>query len=121
MLELIGVWVLCSLAIYLTAAITPGFTINGFGSAMTASVVIGLMNMLLRPILLVLTLPINVLTLGLFTIVVNAIVLRVSAGLLKGFDIDGWLPAILGAIVLAIVQALLFWALGPNAYEIHRV
>lgn len=121
MLQLIGVWVICSLAVYLTALFIPGFSIKGFGSAMIASAVIGLMNVLLRPILLILTLPINILTLGFFTIIVNAIVLRISAGLLKGFDIEGWLPAIFGAIFLAIIQALLFWAFGPNFYEAQRV
>lgn len=120
MLELIGVWVLCSFAIYFTAAIIPGFAIKSFGSAMVASVVIGLLNMFLRPLLLILTLPINILTLGLFTIVVNAIVLRLSAGLLKGLDIDGWLPAIFGALFLALVQSLLFWIFGPTVYESQR-
>lgn len=121
MLEMIGVWVLCSLAIYITAALIPGFNIKGFGSAMIASVVIGLLNMTLRWVLLILTLPINILTLGLFTIVVNAIILRLSAGLLKGFDIDGWLPALIGAVVLALVQALLFYLFGPAAPEAQRI
>lgn len=120
MLSLLGIWVLSSLAIYLTAAFTPGFALKSFGSAMKASLVIGLLNMTIRPILLILTLPINILTLGLFTVFVNAIVLRMTAGLLKGFDIEGWLPAILGAILLALVQALLFWVFGPNAYEMQR-
>ncbi len=119
MLELISVWILSALAIYVTAALTPGFVLKGFGAAMIASVVIGLLNMTIRPVLLILTLPINILTLGLFTIVVNAIVLRLSAGLLKGFDIDGWLPAFLGAIVLALVQALLFYMFGPTAAEVQ--
>lgn len=121
MLELLGVWILCALAIYITAAVIPGFTIKGFGAAMIASVVIGLLNATLRWILLILTLPLNILTLGLFTIVINAIILRVSAGLLKGFDIDGWVPAIIGAVVLALVQALLFYLFGPSAQVAQRV
>lgn len=120
MIELLGVWILSALAIYVTAALTPGFVLKGFGSAMIASLVIGLLNMTIRPVLLILTLPINILTLGLFTIVVNAIVLRLSAGILKGFDINGWLPAFLGAIVLALVQALLFWMFGPTSAEIQN-
>lgn len=119
MLELIGVWVLSSVAIYLTAVLIPGFALKGFGSAMIAAVVLGLLNMTLRPLLLFLTLPINILTLGFFTIVVNAIVLRLAAGLLKGFEIRGWIPAILGAIVLALVQAFLFWVFGPTAAEVQ--
>ena len=120
MINLFYVWVLTSLAIYLTAAITPGFALRGFGSAMIASMVVGLLNMTIRPILWFLTLPINILTLGLFSIVLNAIILKMTAGLLKGFDIKGWLPAIVGAIVLAIVQALLFWIFGPSAYEVQH-
>lgn len=120
MFELIGVWIISSVAIYLTATLTPGFTIKGFGSAMIASMVIGLLNVTIRPILLILTLPINILTLGLFTIFVNAIVLRLTAGLLKGFDIKGWFPAIIGAIVLALVQAFLFWIFGPTAAEVQQ-
>ena len=119
MIELLGVWILSAIAIYVTAALTPGFVLKGFGSAMIASVVIGLMNMTIRPVLLILTLPINILTLGLFTIVVNAIVLRISAGLLKGFDINGWFPAFLGAIILALVQTFLFWMFGPTAAEVQ--
>lgn len=113
MIELLGSWILFSLAIYVTAAITPGFTLKGFGSAMLASLVLGFLNVVLRPILIFLTLPINILTLGLFTIVVNAIVLRLTAGALKGFDISGWLPAIIGAVILALVQSLIFWVVGP--------
>ena len=120
MLHLLAIWLLSAAAIQITATITPGFTLKSFGSAMLASLVIGLLNMTIRPLLLILTLPINILTLGLFTIVINAIVLRLTAGLLKGFDINGWLPAILGAIVLALVQAFLFWVLGPTPAELQQ-
>lgn len=120
MFELLGVWILCSVAICITAAITPGFTLKGFGSAMIASMVIGLLNMTIRPILWFLTLPITIITLGLFTVVLNAIVLRMAAGLLKGFDISGWFPAIFGAIILALVQALLFWIFGPTSFEVQQ-
>ncbi len=113
MFDLLVVWIFSSLCLYVTAALVPGFVIKGFGSAMVAAVFVGLFNAVIRPILLFLTLPINILTLGLFTFVVNAIVLRLAAGLLKGFDINGWIPAIIGAIVLAIIQSLLFWLFGP--------
>lgn len=108
MLEILFTWILSAICLYLTAVIVPGFIIKSFGSAMIASVVVGLFNALIRPILLFLTLPINILTLGLFTFVVNAIVLRLSAGLLKGFDINGWIPAIIGAVILALVQYFLY-------------
>lgn len=115
MWEMFATWMISSIVLYLTAVIVPGFVIKSFGSAMWASIVVGLFNMILRPILIFLTLPLNILTLGLFTFVVNAIVLRAAAGLIKGFDINGWLPAILGAIVLALLQTLLYVLFGPSS------
>jgi putative membrane protein len=108
MVHLLLVWIVSAAALMVTAYVVPGFKIHSFGSAMWASVLVGLLNMLIRPILLFLTLPINLLTLGLFTFVVNAIVLRMAAGLLKGFDIDGWGSAIIGAVVLVLVNYLFF-------------
>lgn len=116
MIYLILTWLLSALALFLTSKVVSGFQITDFKSAMLASVLVGLLNMILRPILLLLTLPVNILTLGLFTFVVNAIVLRAAAGLMKNFKITGWLPAILGAVVLAIINVLLFMIF-PPAYE----
>jgi putative membrane protein len=107
MLSLILVWVLSAVALLLTSKMIKGFEIQSFGSAMLASFVIGFLNMVLRPILLLLTLPLNILTLGLFTFIVNAIVLKSASGILKGFSIKTWGDAILGAVVLAIVQLLI--------------
>lgn len=115
MIHILIVWVLSAFCLYVTAVIVPGFRIKGFGAALISAAVVGLFNALIRPILLFLTFPINIVTLGLFTFVVNAIILRLAAGLLKGFDIEGWLPAILGAIVLVIIQALVFWIFGGPA------
>lgn len=90
-----------------TAYLLPGFRVKGFGNALLAALVIGIANAIIRPVLLLLTLPLNILTLGLFTFVVNAIVLKICARLLSGFDIDGFGNAVLGAIVLAIMNTLL--------------
>lgn len=103
-------WFLCACCIYITAAIVPGFKIKSFWSSFGAAFVIGFLNMLLKPILIVLTFPINFLTLGLFTFVVNACILKIAAKMLKNFEIDGWVPAIFGAIVLALVQSIFFQA-----------
>lgn len=116
MIHILVVWLLSAVSLYLTAVIVPGFTIKSFGSALISAAVVGLFNALIRPVLLFLTFPINIVTLGLFTFVVNAIILRLAAGLLKGFDIHGWLPAILGAIVLVFIQALVFWLFGGPAH-----
>lgn len=112
MFQMLAVWLLSAIVLLITAYVVPGFTIKSFGSAMWASLLVGLLNMLIRPILLFLTLPINFLTLGLFTFVVNAIILRIAAGLLKGFDINGWFSAIIGAVVLAIVNYLFYVLIG---------
>ncbi len=114
MLSLLLTWVFSAICLYLTALIVPRFTIHSFPAALLAAVIVGFLNMVLRPILWFLTLPINIITLGLFTFVVNAIILKLAAKLLKGFDIDGWIPAILGAIVLAILQALLLMIFGDT-------
>ncbi|HXH74727.1 MAG TPA: phage holin family protein [Bacteriovoracaceae bacterium] len=111
MMSLLVVWLLSALGLFLTSKVVKGFEVTTFGSAMLASLVVGFLNMILRPLLLLLTLPVNILTLGLFTFVVNAMVLRLAAGLLKNFNIKGWGPAILGAFILALINMVIFWLL----------
>jgi putative membrane protein len=96
-------WLLATVSLAITAAIVPGFVVRNFLAAMFASLVIGLLNVLVWPVLVVFTLPLTVLTLGLFLFVVNAIVLKFGAAMVPGFEIDGFLPAILGSIVLTLV------------------
>lgn len=105
----IAYWIVSALALALTAAIVPGFRIRRFKGALIASLIIGLANMFVRPLLVFLTFPITILTLGLFLWVVDAIVLRLCAALLDDFEISNWLSAILGAIILAITSSLLHW------------
>lgn len=100
-------WLVSGLAVLLTAKIVPGFRVSGFISACIAALVIGLANALLWPVLIILTLPINILTLGLFTFVVNGMVLKICAALLPGFEINSWWSAIFGAIVLSLVGMIL--------------
>jgi putative membrane protein len=107
-MDLLINWFLSSLAIFLTSKIVDGFELKDFKSAMIASVIVGLLNMTLRWVLLILTLPINILTLGLFTFVVNAIVLKVAARLMDSFMIKGWGPAMIGAVVLSLTNMILF-------------
>ncbi len=107
-MNLLLIWLLSAVFLYLTAVIVPGFVIKSFPSALIAAVVVGLFNMLLRPILMFLALPLNIITLGLFTFVVQAVILRLSAGVLSGFAIDGWIPAILGALVLTLIQTVVY-------------
>lgn len=108
-MNLLLVWILSSLGLFLTSRVVKGFEVKSFGNAMLASFMVGLLNIILRPILLVLTLPVNILTLGLFTFVVNAIVLKAAAGILKNFNIKDWWTAIIGAVVLAVINMMIFW------------
>ncbi len=107
MLHILLVWVFSAVGLLVTSKLVKGFDIKDFKSAMVASVVIGLLNAILKPILFILTLPINILTLGLFTFVIIAIVLRMAAGLMSSFKIDGWATAIIASVVLTIVQILI--------------
>ena len=98
-------WVVSAGALLITSYVVPGFKVRNFKGALIACVIIGLANVFIRPLLLFLTLPLNILTLGLFTFVVNAVILRICAGVLRDFDIRGWGSAIIGAVVLAFVGA----------------
>ena len=100
-------WVISAIALLFTSKVIPGFEVKGFGSAMVAAVVIGIANVIVWPVLIFLTLPVNILSLGLFTFVVNGCVLKICAGLLKGFDINSWFAAIFGAILLSIVNTVI--------------
>lgn len=95
----------------LTAYLVRGFEVKSFVSALITAVVIGLANVWLWPLLIFLTLPINLLTFGLFTFVVNGMVLKICAVLLPGFQIKTWTAAIFGAIVLSIVATGLHYFL----------
>ena len=96
-----------ALALLATAYLVPGFKVDSFTTALLAAIVLGVINTFVKPILTIITLPINFLTLGLFTFVINAVVLYLTTLVVPGFMIDGMLTAILGAIVLSIVSTIL--------------
>lgn len=100
------------IAVYLTAALLPGVSLRGFGSAVLAGLVLALVNALLRPVLVVLTLPLTILTLGLFILVINALLVMLVAALLDGFYVRGFWWALLFSIVLALVNMALFAVFG---------
>lgn len=100
-------WLLNGLALLITAYIIEGIYISGPMAALVASLVLGIVNAIIRPIFVLFTLPLNVLTLGLFTFVINGIMLKLTAILVSGFEVNGALAAFFGAIILSIVSALL--------------
>jgi putative membrane protein len=107
MMYLIVNWLLSALSLIIVAHIVPGFHVRSFGSALIASLVIGLINSTLGVLLKILTLPLTILTFGLFLFVINALILRMTSGLVEGFYVDSFGPAFIGAIVLALVTTVL--------------
>lgn len=96
-----------ALALIITAYIVPGIKVDAFTSALFAAIVLAVINTFIKPVLVLLTLPLTVITLGLFIFIVNAIVLRMTTLFVPGFVVDGWMPAIFGAIVLSIASTVL--------------
>lgn len=100
-------WLLSALSILIVAHVVPGFEVRGFGTALIASVVIGLVNATLGFVLKILTLPLTILTFGLFLIVINALMIGFASMLVPGFSVHGFGAALLGAIVLSVVSFVL--------------
>jgi putative membrane protein len=94
-------------AIYLVAAVVPGIEVSGVLAALGAGLVLGLVNAIVRPVLLVLTFPITLVTLGLFLLVLNAFCLWLTSWLVDGFAVRGFWPALLGAVLVSVVSWIL--------------
>lgn len=99
-------WLLNTLALFVVVTLVPHFTYRSWISLALAAAVLGLLNAVVRPILWFLTLPLTIVTLGLFLLILNAIMLELTAWLVPGFDIDGFGWAILGALVLSVVSLI---------------
>lgn len=106
-MQIIVALVLNALALMATAYIVPGFHVSSFTTALLAAVVLGVVNTFIKPVLALITLPITLITLGLFSFVVNAVVLFIVSAVVPGLTLDGWIPAILGSIVLSVVGTVL--------------
>ncbi|HXE19965.1 phage holin family protein [Castellaniella sp. UC4442_H9] len=104
---LLLVWILNAVALLIVAYILPGITVSSFGSALIAALVLGLLNAVVKPVLVLLTLPLTVVTLGLFLFVLNALVFWLAGSILRGFQVDGFWWAVIGAIVYSIVSTAL--------------
>jgi putative membrane protein len=104
-------WLVSAVALWLVSQIVPGFHVSGLGSALIAVVVIGLVNATLGLLLKILTLPLTILTLGIFWWIINALMLWVASSFVPGFVITSFGSAFIGAIVLALVNMLFHWML----------
>ena len=106
-MRLLLVWLLNTLALVAVAYLMPSVSISSFGAALIAAALLGLVNTIIRPILVLLTLPVTVLTLGLFIFVINGLLFWAVASMLEGFDVAGFWSAVLAAIVYSLISWLL--------------
>lgn len=97
-------WIAFTFIVMFTAWLVPGIKLDGFLTAFVAAAVIAIVNISLKPMLNLITLPINILSLGLFTLVINAILLMFVAYIVTGFEIDGFIPALFGSIIMSILS-----------------
>ena len=107
MLRLLIKWGLSGAALMFLAYLLPGITLRSFGAALMAAAVIGLLNAVVRPILVLLTFPVTVLTLGLFLFVINALVFWWAGSMFSGFVVDGFLWALVGAVAYSLLGMLI--------------
>ena len=102
------------LGLYLASALLPGVQIVGTGSFILAAILLGLANALIRPIAFVLTLPLTIVTLGLFLFILNAAMFGLVAALLDNFSVAGFWSAVFGAIIVSITSTIASWYIGPE-------
>jgi putative membrane protein len=107
-------WIVNAAALLLVAYIYPGVQVESFLAALLAALVLGLVNAIVRPVLVVLTLPVTLLTLGLFLFVINAFLFWLVAEVVHGFTVTGFWAALLGSILYSIVTLLTSWLLFPK-------
>ncbi|CAG2140083.1 hypothetical protein LMG19282_01771 [Cupriavidus campinensis] len=106
-MRLLAVWIINAASLFLVGSVISGISLGGFGSAMIAALVLGLVNTLIRPILVILTLPVTLLTLGLFIFVINALLFLFVGNLLSGFVVQGFGAALLGSILYSVISWVL--------------
>ena len=100
-------WLLFAISLLFIAWLIPGITIESFNAALYASFIIGLVNVFIRPLFVVITIPITIITLGLFIFIINAILFGLVAYIVPGFEVDGFLSALLGSILLSIISTFI--------------
>jgi putative membrane protein len=114
MLRMLLHWFITALAVWLTSRVVPGFYVDGAAAALIAAVAIGLVNATLGLFLKVVTFPLTILTLGIFWLIINTVMLKLASAFVPGFHIRGFIAAFLGAIVLSLANMLLKWLVIPR-------
>lgn len=109
----------CALGLGLAAALVPGIRIAGAGTLLVAALLLGIVNAVVRPIVILLTFPITLVTLGLFLLVINAAMLGLVAAMLPGMTVGGFFSAVAGAIIVGVTGWIASWTIGPKGrYEV---
>jgi putative membrane protein len=107
-------WVLSALAVWIVSKVVPGISVSGPMAALIAALAIGFINATIGFLLKVLTFPLTLLTLGLFWFVINAAMLKLASALVPGFEVHGFVAALIGAVLLSLVSSLLHWLVMPS-------
>lgn len=107
---LIG-WVILTVAVMIAAAVLPGVRVRHWGTAFFAAAILGILNALVRPVLVFLTFPITILTLGLFLFVINALLFQLASALVEGFEVKSFGWALLGSLVVSVVSLVANWVI----------
>jgi len=110
MMKYIINWILITIAVFVTAYVIPGVTVTSFFVAFVVALVLGIINIFLKPILMIFALPINILSLGLFTLVINALLVMLASKIVDGFVIDSFWWALIFSLVLSLVHFVLYKA-----------
>jgi putative membrane protein len=114
-------WIILTVAIIFASYVLEGIHVQDFFSAFFAAALLGLLNVFFRPILIILTLPINILSLGLFTFVINAVLLKMVSGVVSGFDVVGFWAAVFGSLIISVISWILnSFVRGDRGFTIIR-
>jgi putative membrane protein len=106
MLVLITRWLVITVAILIASYLVPGISVDALSTAVIAACVLGIINVFIRPVLVLLTLPLSLLTLGLFYFCINAFLLKLAAYFVPGFEVSGFFSALLGSLIISVVTSL---------------
>ncbi|MBI5588629.1 MAG: phage holin family protein [Deltaproteobacteria bacterium] len=107
MINIVLRMIILTAGVFLAAYLVPGISVVGYGPAIKAAILLGILNIFIKPLVIILTLPINLLTLGLFTLIINGFLLWFVGNVVSGFSVAGFFTAILGAVVISVFSILL--------------
>ena len=121
MIKFLSKTLITSVAVLIASFILSGVTINSTATAILVAVVLGLLNSFIKPILIILTIPITILTLGLFLLVINVIIIKWTSELVHGFHVNGWITALLFSIIVSFVSSLIEGLINNQTKQISAI